>query len=226
MTTDKQKNYNKRYYELHKKDICAKRNKGIRNDRSLSPGEIFFDLTVIKLCEKDTCGKICYLCKCKCGQERKVRRSYLLSGRTKSCGCGKRLASSDTGKRTVQLAIEARRKFVGDLSGALWSRILRNAKCRKLEVTVTKQQVWELFLKQQKKCALSGLELYLNPHHINRHNVTASLDRIDSNKGYIEGNIQWIHKDVNLMKNHFPEIYFKEICRKISLYDTKPITVT
>ena len=43
-----------------------------------------------------------------------------------------------------------------------------------------------------------------------RHNdsKTASLDRIDSSKGYTEDNIQWVHKDVNQMKMDLPEQRF------------------
>lgn len=36
----------------------------------------------------------------------------------------------------------------------------------------------------------------------------ASLDRIDSNKGYIEGNVQFICMGLNFMKNNWPEEYF------------------
>ena len=45
---------------------------------------------------------------------------------------------------------------------------------------------------------------------------TASLDRIDSSKGYVPGNIQWVHKDVNWMKGSFTQEYFVNICKKIS----------
>jgi hypothetical protein len=31
------------------------------------------------------------------------------------------------------------------------------------------------------------------------------MDRIDSNKGYVEGNVQWVYKYVNLMKRDFPQ---------------------
>lgn len=194
-----------------------------QNVRPLITGEPFHDLVVISLCEKDKDGKVCYLCKCKCGNYRKVRRSYLLSGRTKSCGCGKNVATAKTGKRTIQFAIAAKKQFVGDLSGALWNRIKYNALARKLEVKMTKEYAWELFLTQNKKCALTGLDLYLDPHNVNRNKVTASLDRIDSNRGYVEGNVQWVHKDVNLMKNGFPESYFKKICEMVTKYDLRTI---
>jgi hypothetical protein len=45
---------------------------------------------------------------------------------------------------------------------------------------------------------------------------TASLDRIDSNKDYVEGNIQWVHKHLNLMKNILSQEYFINLCNKVS----------
>jgi len=45
---------------------------------------------------------------------------------------------------------------------------------------------------------------------------TASVDRIDSNKGYIKGNVQFVHKDINLMKNVLNIEYFIEMCKKIA----------
>lgn len=44
---------------------------------------------------------------------------------------------------------------------------------------------------------------------------TASLDRIDSTKGYVEENVQWVHKDVNFMKSNLTEQRFKELISKI-----------
>ena len=45
--------------------------------------------------------------------------------------------------------------------------------------------------------------------------MTASIDRIDSNKGYIEDNVVWVHKDINIMKNKFSKEYFLMLCKKI-----------
>lgn len=49
---------------------------------------------------------------------------------------------------------------------------------------------------------------------------TASLDRIDSSKGYVLGNIQWVHKDINKMKLDYDQDYFIDICRRIAEYNS------
>jgi hypothetical protein len=69
---------------------------------------------------------------------------------------------------------------------------------------------------QNFKCKLSGLEINFSHSKKDNYNATASIDRIDSNKGYIKGNLQWIDKNVNLMKNHFNQDYFLEICERIT----------
>ena len=46
-------------------------------------------------------------------------------------------------------------------------------------------------------------------------NRTASLDRIDSNKGYTIDNVQWVHKDINKMKMDLEEDVFIDNCKLI-----------
>jgi len=78
--------------------------------------------------------------------------------------------------------------------------------------TIKIKDVYDLWIKQDKKCALSGLEI----DFIKRKNgISASIDRIDSDQEYNIENIQLVHKDVNLMKNHFSQEYFFNICEKI-----------
>jgi hypothetical protein len=40
----------------------------------------------------------------------------------------------------------------------------------------------------------------------------ASLDRIDSSKGYAKDNIQWVHTMVNMSKNRYNQQKFVEMC--------------
>ena len=77
----------------------------------------------------------------------------------------------------------------------------------------------KVYLIQNGKCALSGIDIPLlkNPKtKAQRESQLASVDRINSSIGYVEGNVQWVHKDINLMKNKFDQNYFIKMCKKIS----------
>ena len=87
----------------------------------------------------------------------------------------------------------------------------RNARRRNLRVKITAEFIWRLYLAQYRKCALTGWAIGFDTVS----GVTASLDRIDSAKSYIEGNVQWVHKDVNLAKMDFPQEVFVKICRAV-----------
>ncbi len=71
------------------------------------------------------------------------------------------------------------------------------------------------YLKQDKKCALSGLLLNF-PSIVGRNDGTASLDRIDSKKGYTIENCQWLHKDVNNLKWDFTQKEIIYYCKLIT----------
>jgi hypothetical protein len=47
-------------------------------------------------------------------------------------------------------------------------------------------------------------------------NSTASLDRIDSKKGYTTDNIRWVHTMVNMCKNKYREEDFIKMCIDIT----------
>lgn len=142
-----------------------------------------------------------YICQCECGKICKSLYPALVDGQRKSCGCS-RTDGTWTG--------------VGEVSGTYWRRITRQCQIRQYEFNITKEYIWDLFLKQDRKCALSGLDLCFWVRGTKGTEQTASLDRIDSKKGYIEGNVQWVHKDINLMKNKFEVEKFKNLCRKVA----------
>jgi len=143
-------------------------------------------------------------CKCDCGNHRIYLCSYFKKGFSHSCGCNLK----GPYKEKLRLANPYK-----EIPGEYWSRILDRCSSRGLECNITIQWIWKLFEKQNKKCALSGLILTFG-----RGQQTASLDRIDNSKGYIKGNVQWIHKDINSMKSNFNESYFIETCRRIIEY--------
>lgn len=142
-----------------------------------------------------------WLCKCKCGLVKPVKAQYLLSHTSKGCSaCGNPRAN------------------IKDIPPKIWNYIVKRAARKNYKFEVSKEFAYELFLKQNRKCALTGVELYIpvNASEYLERKGTASLDRIDSSKGYLPNNIQWIHKDVNRMKNIFPQDYFIQICNLIA----------
>lgn len=101
-----------------------------------------------------------------------------------------------------------------EISGSCWAAIKASAKERKYELDITIEYLWDLFIEQKRKCALSGMDIKFATNS-SSNDKTASLDRIDNSKGYIKGNVQWVHVDVNYAKQNLDEKYFIEICGKI-----------
>jgi hypothetical protein len=104
---------------------------------------------------------------------------------------------------------------------------LQNAKSRNLEISIDILYCEELWKKQNEKCALSGIVLTIpkrtyfikeNGKKSINYSGNASLDRIDSNKGYIKGNVQWIHKRINTMKMNMTDKELIDWCKLISNY--------
>jgi hypothetical protein len=114
----------------------------------------------------------------------------------------------------------------GEISGSFYADIKRKAKKRGVKFKVSIKYLWILYLKQRRKCALSGVSILLPVNSKTNRNHTASLDRINSSKGYVLGNVQWTHKDVNLIKWHFDQKYFLTLCRQIVKYSNKKTTKT
>ena len=149
-------------------------------------------------------------CQCICGTIRNVLTWHLNNNKSKGCGC-------------TNIIGRFRSQCVGELSKSYYNsfKTSREKKGLIFDSNITMEYLWNLFLEQNKKCALSGLELILNPRWSQQNkgrmeNVqTASLDRIDSTKSYNVGNVQWVHKDINFMKGSLPENKFIEYCNLI-----------
>jgi hypothetical protein len=89
----------------------------------------------------------------------------------------------------------------------------RKGRKKKHSGDINIEQVYELWIKQNKKCALSGVLIGFYDCGTNH---TCSIDRIDSLKEYTLDNIQLVHKDVNIMKNKFDNQYFINMCKNIN----------
>lgn len=113
-----------------------------------------------------------------------------------------------------------------DISGDFW-RTIKEAGIKKgLGFNLTIEYIWKLYEKQNGQCALSGLPLVLDVSlgSLNKNGYqkrTASLDRIDSGKGYLKGNVQWVHKDINQMKSNRTDQTFIQLCTAVALHNSK-----
>lgn len=147
-----------------------------------------------------------WLCDCKCGRTVEVRGTELRAGRTTSCGCKRKLPAINY-------------KGYYDLSGGYWYMIQQHATVKNRAFAITIEQAWQQFIRQDKRCALTGVALTLvRNYRYAKSQQTASLDRIDSSKGYTVDNIQWVHKHVNNMKQYYSQDEYINWCRLVTIH--------
>lgn len=140
------------------------------------------------------------------------------------CDCGKTVKTYGTSLKRGQVACwdcrnlsihENKWSGYGDISTEHWNSLKWKANKRNIEFLISIEYAWNLFIKQNKKCIFTDIELYFKEYGKSK-NTTASLDRIDSSKGYVEGNVQWVHKEINRMKGCLSDIDFINFCKIIS----------
>jgi hypothetical protein len=136
--------------------------------------------------------------RCDCGKIQTCYGSRL--NKIQSCGCH---------------VLDKIRTGYKDISGTYWNSIKVGAISRNFTFTISIEEVWNLFIKQNKKCALSGIEISFYKSRNKYQKQTASLDRKDSTKGYTVDNIQWVHKEINRMKGKLSDENFIEWCRRV-----------
>ena len=200
------------YKILKEKNKPLIRKTGVKHDLI---GKTFGYLTVIKMAQTNKSGKFHEwraICRCgNCGKENvDIHPQSLLRGQTTSCGCRRDQYKKITGKNNIQ--------FTGyeEINGKYWGTIKRRAEKRGYSLDVKIESMWNLYVIQEKKCKLSGLPIEFGISNRKLSETTASLDRIDSSKGYVEGNVQWVHKNINIMKNVYNQNYFISLCKLIA----------
>jgi len=140
-------------------------------------GQTFSKLTVLR---QETHGKhLMVYVKCECGTEKWTRHSSVVKKQdVKSCGCWKNKWDRKKGQDPrVRMFLGARER----------------SKKKNLEFTITKEDIIIPDV-----CPL--LEIKLDSEIKDRIH-SPSLDRIDSSKGYIKGNVWVISNRANTLKN-------------------------
>jgi endogenous inhibitor of DNA gyrase (YacG/DUF329 family) len=75
------------------------------------------------------------------------------------------------------------------------------------------KNLWEI---QDGICPYTGIKMILPQKLSNRSPKKASLDRIDSSKGYVQGNVEFVCQAINLAKNSFSKEDMKKFISEIT----------
>lgn len=86
---------------------------------------------------------------------------------------------------------------------------------------LTRGYIWDLtpefidamYQEQDGLCAYSGLPI---GWEVSGWNHTASIDRINNSLGYLESNVQLVHKEINMMRGSMTDERFKELCTLVA----------
>ena len=141
-----------------------------------------------------------YKVKCDCGTEAyKLPIELLYKNKEFQCEkCAQK-------ERALQTTLTNGR--IGDLTLTEHTRLRRSADKRNYAFEVSIKYLQNLFQEQKQICAITGDYI---------PNIKeASLDRIDSSKGYIEGNVQWVTYQANVSKHTMTMEQLYEFCRKV-----------
>lgn len=171
-------------------------------------GQKFGKLTVVKLIGLNKRSARIWECLCDCGNTISGLDTNTLKRHSKSCGCIR--AANALKKRTG----------TKNIPGYYICSVKKGAESRNFEYSVTNEYLQKTLEDQNFKCILSGRDLLMevsNTHHLTGEwgKNTGSIDRIDSTKGYVEGNIQWIHKDLQSPKSSKTNQEFYNMCKLI-----------
>jgi hypothetical protein len=160
-------------------------------------GQKFGNMTVIARAGSNKKRSKLWECRCDCGRKQIVRGASLKKKNKHSCGC------------------QNRWKGYEEISGTHWRRIINNAKLRHISFNLTIQDAWEIFKNQNMECALTNIPIKFAK--LASPETTASLDRIDSTLGYTKTNVQWVHKQINMMKNNMEQQAFINMCKIVAV---------
>lgn len=97
----------------------------------------------------------------------------------------------------------------------------RNAVTRKHSFSLSVDYIKQLWEEQNGKCAYTGVPLVLPTYLYESSPRKASLDRIDSTRGYEEGNVEFVCVFVNLGKNGFTK---QEVIELLNDFKNGPVT--
>ena len=184
--------------------------------------------------EKDGYYYLCKICAKKQKDKNKLTTPFPPKEFSKACPCCKivknamefgpcKERSDGVQYQCKKCALKCAREKRNSIEGRIHF-IYKNAKrnlvrpTKTLEMTINKDDLIQLYNKQDGCCALSGIKMEhtINDDETSVENIyNISVDRINSNMGYTKDNIQLVCWVVNQMKSDTDPELFMELIKKI-----------
>lgn len=146
-------------------------------------------------------------CKCECGNVEFVPLNNLMNGSSTQCST---CAAKSGGLK--------RRKGYKDITGTFWANIKNKAKQQEKFFDIRIEDAWQLYKKQKKVCAYSGLPLTFKGYESQHQIADAVLTLVNTNGEYTIDNVKWIHKDVAKLKGNLSEVELITLIDSISYH--------
>lgn len=188
---------------------CSQKIRNNNEEREYGVGNIFMNLKILKI-EYGTKYTV-YVVEClKCGKTHRTGHSTLNKKKNgKGLYCCFHCFDSN---------MKSRKKFrmvSKNISLTYYKMLERQATLRGIDFNLTPEYLELIY---NGYCHFSGIPIKIGTHSCINGEYdlgNASLDRLDSNKDYIEGNVVWVDKQINIMKNTLSVYGFIDICKKI-----------
>lgn len=163
--------------------------------------------TVISDLGMDTHRQQIWKVRCRCGHEGNVAVAALLHGRNIQCrNCANTVQGRSGSKQW---------RGYGEIPGTAFGAMRALAKRRRIYFGVSIEYLASVFARQDGKCALTGELLKFPRKASGLERGNASLDRIENNKPYIEGNVWFVTKQVNFAKHEMTVSQLIDMCRSV-----------
>lgn len=130
-----------------------------------------------------------------------------------SCALKSPAKTSAQRRDELQNALKERNDPEFFVNKKYYSQVKSGAKQRNIPFLISKEEMVEVFVRANRRCAITGMPLNFYP---NANNL-ASLDRIDPFGPYSVENVQVVTADVNVMKSSFGGDAFSALCKVIAL---------
>ena len=147
-----------------------------------------------------------WIMQCDCGRIDTVAATLAARGRANSCvRCSVGVARGEGSPAW---------RGVGAVTGTAYRHIVTQAERRGIEISITIEDIDRLYEKQNGKCALTGDDIHFF-RGIRYGRGNASVDRIDSAKGYVLSNVHLVTGDINFAKQSMSLSDFIAMCARV-----------